>query len=770
MAVDFAAARLAVVADAALSARELSSLLVSVTDDYLRKIFAGATGEKPDGVALVAVGGYGRNELCPGSDLDLLLLHTDDRKTTKRVVEIAEKVWYPIWDAGVKLGHAVRTEAQALALAVDDLDTATALLSARHVAGDETLTKSLREHAKTAWKRRGVQWLGRLVEARDDRHSKAGDVAFLLEPDLKGGWGGLRDVQVIRWANSTGKLSTPPDEARLAEAYEVLFGARCELHRITGRPNDVLRLEDQDAVARVLGDANADVLMARISSAARTIAWLGDEVFDRVEVALGLAPEIPDGPVETGIVIRDRAVHLTADALVSRHPTIALRAGIVATRLGTRIDRASLERIATELPVLTGQWPADMADALVELLLEGHAAIPALEALDQVGALVKILPEWAPVRNRPQRNVYHRFTVDRHLFEAAAEAAKLADRVERKDLLVIGAWLHDIGKGYPGDHTEVGINLVHTIANRMGFNHADAAVLGDMVRFHLLLPDVATRRDLSDDATITAVATAIGSQSTLDLLDALTEADSKATGLTAWGNWKAELVRELIDKTSHVLGGGLPADLVATVPTQEHRRIMDRREFTVLGHGDTLTVVTVDRPGTFRRVAGVLALRGLDVLGADAYSDDTGMALSVFRVAVPPLGEPDWDRVVEDLTAALRGRLAVESRLDERVKTYAKRSKAKVGATASQAPKVVFDNDATPSATVLEVRCVDGIGVLYRIARALAEMMLDIRTAKVATLGHDIVDTFYVRDVDGNKILDEDTQREIERAIRHGLA
>ncbi len=770
MASELAAIRAAVIGNGDLAAAAMSAELVAATDNFLSDLFDNCVGDAPQGFALVAVGGYGRSELCPGSDLDLLLLHADDRKTVKRVAELAEKLWYPIWDSGIKLGHAVRTESQALALAAEDLDTATALLSARHVAGDELLTSSLRDRARTSWKRRGIHWLGELITARDARHTKAGDVAFLLEPDLKGGWGGLRDVQVIQWASATGKLASPPDVGRLVEAYDVLFAARCQLHVLSGRPNDVLRLEDQDGVAKVLGDANADVLMARISSAARTIAWLGDEVFDRVSFTLGLAVEIPDGPVSKGIVVRDRAVHLTADALVARDPGIAFRACVAAAQLGTRIDRASLERIATELPVLTGQWPDGVRESLVELLLQGHSAIAVLDSLDQVGALVKILPEWAPVRNKPQRNVYHRFTVDRHLCEAAAEAAELADRVERKDLLVIGAWLHDIGKGYPGDHTEVGINLVHTIANRMGFDHADAAVLGDMVRFHLLLPDVATRRDLSDDATITAVASAIGSQSTLDLLDALTEADSKATGLTAWGTWKAELVRELIDKTSHVLGGGLPQDLVASVPTSEHRRIMDRREFTVMGNDNTLTVVTVDRPGTFRRVAGVLALRGLDVLGADAYSDDTGMALSVFRVAMPTTGEPDWQRVIDDLTATLHGRLALESRLDERIQTYSRPPKTRVTTMSSAPPRVVFDNTATPAATVLEVRCGDRIGVLYRITRALAEMMLDIRTAKVATLGHEVVDTFYVRDIDGQKITDEATQREIERAIQHGLA
>src|SRR5262249_54977260 len=224
------------------------------------------------------------------------------------------------------------------------------------------------------------------------------------------------------------------------------------------------------------------------------------------------------------------------------------------------------------------------------------------------GLLEQVLPEWPAVRSKPQRNAYHRFTVDRHLIEAAANAAELVARTDRPDLLVLGALLHDIGKGFPGDHTTVGIDLLGTIGPRMGLPPGDVAVLQSMVRHHLLLPDIATRRDLDDPATITAVADAVGDQLTLGLLAALTEADSLATGPAAWGRWKADLVRELVRRTAHVLGGGSPEDVREDFPTDEHRALAAAGEQVLRGEGDRLTVVAHDRPGLFSRVTGVLAL------------------------------------------------------------------------------------------------------------------------------------------------------------------
>jgi [protein-PII] uridylyltransferase len=371
------------------------------------------------------------------------------------------------------------------------------------------------------------------------------------------------------------------------------------------------------------------------------------------------------------------------------------------------------------------------------------------------------------VRSRPQRNALHRFTVDRHLCEAAANAADLTTSVGRPDLLLVGTWLHDIGKGYKGDHTQVGMELVGKIGERMGYPPEDVALLVDMVRLHLLLPDVATRRDLTDQDVIQGVADQVGSLALLELLAALTEADSMATGPSAWGAWKAELVGELVRRTAHALRGGEPDELrdPEQFPGPEVRDLMADGRTVVRVEGAVLTVVAPDRPGLFSRVAGTLALKGVSVLGAEAGGAD-GIAASQFRIHTSGL-EVDWEEVATDVRRALDGRLAIEARLAQRARTARRQPSAMrlVGE-----PTVRVDNTASGRSTVVEVRAPDRLGVLYRITRAFADLDLDISSAKVATLGHEVFDAFYVRTRGGGKIEDREHIRELERAILHQLS
>ena len=413
-------------------------------------------------------------------------------------------------------------------------------------------------------------------------------------------------------------------------------------------------------------------------------------------------------------------------------------------------------------------WPDAARFLLSDLLLVGRPAIPVIEALDQLGLWHRLIPEWEPCRSKPQRNAYHRFTVDRHLCEAAAEAAELVDRVDRPDLLVLGALFHDIGKGYPGDHTEVGIELVDRITSRMGYPDDEVAVLTSMVRHHLLLPDVATRRDLDDGGTISSVAVQVGNVETLELLAALTEADSIATGPAAWGSWKAELVAELVGRTAHMLRGGSADELRkdAAFPTDQHRVLLSRRELVIQGENDTLTLVSPDRLGLFSRVAGALALNGVDIVHASVHSED-GMALEVLRVKSAFDSPLNWTRISTDIGRAVDGRLALRARLAERAEAYVGQRARSARPVASQ---VIFDNDASSSATVIEVSAPDGIGVLFRITQALMECDLDIVSAKIETLGAQVVDSFYVRDRTGGKVTEPEYLKEVERALLYALA
>ncbi len=713
----------------------------------------------PEGVALIAVGGYGRQEVSPASDLDIILVHAHDADYQT----FAEQMWYPIWDAGLKLGHRVDTVDGLLKIARTDLDTATALLSTRLLVGPDELGLELAVAAAEQWREQAVDNAVRLAERLDDAHQQNGEVAFVLSPDLKDGRGGLRDVQALEWARATGVLADDGIDSALADAYETLLRARVELHRLTGRAGDRLVLDYQDDVSAALGYDDADEMMAELAAAARSIAWVSDAVWFWVERSIEPHRRMTDvEELDDGIVIDGGLLTLSNDASTD-DVGIIFRVAHAAASRHAFIDRATLDRLAADVPTLPGPWTDEMRRSFTDVLRLGRPAIAVIEAFDQVGLMSKIIPEWEPCRSKPQRNAYHRFTVDRHLLEAAAEASAIAERVERRDLLVLGALLHDIGKGYPGDHTDVGVELIASIADRMGYDEHDREILVDMCRHHLLLPDVATRRDLDDDGTIGFVADHVGSVELLDLLACLTEADSIATGPAAWNASKAELLRTLVTRVRFVLEGGTPSELVGDrFPGAEERALMNAGGFAVRIDGSTITVVQKNRPGAFSRVSGVLALNGLDIMSASAHTEGS-IALSQFVVHHDQF---DRGRLKKQLRAGVLGKLALEARVGERRRTYAKsfkRSSAK-----PIIPSVSFDNETSAHATVIEVTCRDQIGLLYRISRALSEMRIGISTARIQTIGDVVVDTFYVKS-GGTKVSDADHLAETERAVLHAI-
>jgi [protein-PII] uridylyltransferase len=747
---------------------ELCRVWSDEVDRWLAELLDAAVAAEPiGGLALVACGGYGRRELSLQSDIDVVLLHSGRHDD---IGAVADRIWYPIWDEGLKLGHSVRTVKEALALAADDLDTATSLLDARHLAGDRSLTDQLAGKATLQWRKRAKRWLATMARRVRDRQAQAGEVAFLLEPDLKEGRGGLRDVQALRWAQAARTILWDTDGASLDGAYDRLLAVRVELHRRTGRPGDRLLLQEQDAVADSLGYRDADALMRAVAHAARTIAWTSDDSWARIESSLAgpLGRLRRERPLGGGLVLRDGEIHVAEATDVAGDPAIGLRAAAAAARHGTQLDRQTLARLRAESPPPSEPWSAGTREALVELLLAGPPAILLLEALDQQGLWERYFPEWPSVRSKPQRNAYHRFTVDRHLWEAAAQSAQLAGRVSRPDLLVLAGLLHDIGKGEPGDHVANGVHLVGRIAPRLGLDDRDAAVLVLLCRHHLLLPDVATRRDIDDPATIEAIVGELGgSREVLGLLAALTEADSLATGPAAWSEWKADLVRALVARADHVMVGGEAAEVAQEFPDERQRARLAAGEQAIVTEGDRLTVVAADRHGLFARVAGVLSLHGLDVLHA-AATTERGWALEVFRVESSFGPTFSWTKVVDDVERALAGRLAIRARLADRIRTYGSRRARSRGHEAVE-PEIRFDLGATPDATVVEVEAADALGVLYRITSALADLDLDITSAKVQTLGPRVVDTFYVRDGQGSKVTDAGVLTEIERALLHAL-
>ena len=785
-----------------------ASRRAEIVDGYLRDLF----GDAGPGVALVALGGYGRGMLSPGSDVDLLILH--DGSNAEDVAALAERLLYPLWDAGLRVGHAVRTPAECLDAAAQ-LDATTAMLDGRLLAGD-----------RSAWSRalanvlelvradpRGLA--SRLVDDRAARRERYGSVSSLLEPDVKEGTGGLRDAQTLGWLERA--VGSPLEEAgvvraaerrAVAEAEEVLVRVRSALHLEGGRGSDRLVLEQQAPIAAGMGFVDepglpaADGLMRSVFEHGRQLEHVVTSAFDRYLRGASPLPEIeptPEGILRAFVaVVRERGV-MPAAALDAMTPD-AVPAGV--------------------------PWTDAVRDAFLELLRSGRDAATALETLDRIGLFERYLPAWTDVRCRPQRDPYHRSSVDVHLLESLAGAAALLEEpgdeplaaeateaLHDPDALLLGALLHDVGKTGEGDHVAMGARVARQTLEHMGVAGPTADLALFLVSEHLLLSDTATRRDLEDEDLVQGVASAIGDPSRLGALTLLTIADAEATGPLAWTPWRAALVRELVgkvrrvlergdvepgtaerlarraDEIRHVLDGEDPVDVerflermpngyLVSVPSDRVAahfglvaRPMGALEVRTLASEGArpgtygLAVAAADRAGLLSMIAGALTLSGLSILTAQVFTTDDGVALDLFEVEgafESEVGEERWREVRGTLRRAIEGRLS----LDHRVRT----KRAHYPDPRGDLPvRVTVDDDASDFFTVVEVGAPDRLGLLFDVTRTLAELELDVHLAKVATYGARVVDVFYVRDALGRKIEEPARVAELEGALRARL-
>lgn len=783
----------------------------------------------PEGTALVALGGYGRGELAPRSDVDLLVLHAG-----AAVEEVAGRMFYPLWDAGFAVGHAVRTVEECLEVAAR-LDAACSMLDARLLAGDRSLFGELRERLGERLRSDGEEFLSRLRADSRRRRERYGSVSHLLEPDLKEGAGGLRDVQAVRWAaavalppapggrdepgrelvrlEAAGALRGAERQALLA-AEEYLTRLRSALHLETGRRGDRLQLENQVTVAAALGFEDepglpaVDGLMRGTFEHARRVEHVAAAVLDRLQSDGPQGPEVDES---RAVATPEDAMGLFADA--------AEASRMLSTR---ELDRAEAAVLPDPVP-----WSEAVRDTFLRILRTGPGAVQALDALDQTGLLTRFLPEWGPVRCRPQRDPYHRFTVDVHLMETLAGVGRLMEEggggdpvargavplIGNVDGLRLGALLHDIGKTGEGRHVPVGVEVAATALGRMAVVGRTRDLALFLVEHHLLLSDTATRRDLQDDDLVLGVAAKVQDPERLAALYLLTVADGLATGPHAWTPWRAALVRELVAKVQRVLERGemgteaaerlaaregeirealsredpraverflarMPRSYVLTVRADQGARHF-RLVVTPLGahevrthaapgrRPDTyaLTVVSPDRPGLLARIAGALSLAGLSILTAHAFTTEDGVAVDLFEV------EGAFEREVgEERWRRFRSTLrrAVEGRVSLEHRVHEKR--AFYPRPRADIPvRVTVDNDASDFFTVIEVSAPDRIGLLFDVTRTLYELGLDVHLAKVATYGERVVDVFYVRDTVGRKLDDPDHVAALDRTITQRL-
>ncbi|MFJ8538457.1 [protein-PII] uridylyltransferase [Streptomyces sp. NPDC093591] len=797
----YAAARLHLLTEGAQSGPPRRSALAELTDDWLTGLFAaGAEGLR--GVSLVAVGGYGRGELSPRSDLDLLLLH--DGSDSGAVAALADRIWYPVWDLGLALDHSVRTPAEARKTAGEDLKVQLGLLDARHIAGDLGLTAGLRTAVLADWRNQAPKRLPELQELSAERAERQGELQYLLEPDLKEARGGLRDATILR-AVAASWLADAPREG-LADARRRLLDARDALHLATGRATDRLALQEQDQVAAELGLLDADTLLRQVYEAARVISYASDVTWREVGRVLrsravrprlramlgGGKPTAERSPLAEGVVEQDGEVVLARAARPERDPVLPLRAAAAAAQAGLPLSLHAVRRMAAAVRPLPTPWPAEAREQLVTLLGSGRPTVEVWEALEAEGLITRFLPDWERVRCRPQRNAVHIWTVDRHLIETAVRASEFTRRVHRPDLLLVAALLHDIGKGWPGDHSVAGEIIVKDVAARIGFDRDDVTVLSTLVRHHLLLVETATRRDLEDPATVRAVAEAVGSQGTLELLHALTEADALATGPAAWSSWRGSLVADLVKRVAAVLAGDDLDEPEAAAPTAEQERLAIEAVATgspVLSlraqteppteeqpSGDPeplgveLLIAVPDQPGVLPAVAGVLVMHRLTVRTAELRALDLpdgveGTVLLLdWRVAAEYGSLPQAARLRADLVRALDGSLDIAGRLAERDAAYPRRR-----GVVPPAARVSVHPAASRLATVIEVRAQDAPGLLFRIGRALEDASVRVRSAHVSTLGANAVDAFYVTGPEGAPLPSEEAAsvaRKLEETLR----
>jgi len=731
------------------------------SDRLLSSLFTGLAG-----VALAAVGGYGRGELSPGSDLDILFLH-NGRADEKSLSDLVNKVLYPLWDKSFKVDHAVRTRTETKDAASDDLKVALGLLDIRLICGDADLVTAVQHDAIYEWRNRSRDRLAELHKSLKDRHERAGELAYLLEPDLKEARGGLRDITALRAVALSGAVTVSLEHISSAES--ILMNVREALHIVTGRDKDRLLFQEQDKVAELLNYTDADALMGAVSQAARSVDYLLESTWYRLDhrgkEGLGRFLKKPRArQVSPGIFIAHQEVSISENFDLHSDPAVGIRAAATAAQAGLPVSPSTMQRLMRSyldgVGVLPNPWPRTARENLITLIGAGFPMVRIWEGLDQEEILFHWLPEWRSVRSLPQRNVLHRHTVDRHMVETAVFAAALTRSVHRPDLLLFAALFHDLGKGTQEDHSKRGERLIEPLARRIGFSESDIATLKLLVKHHLLLSATATRRDLDDPATIASVIAVIPDLQTLELLHALSIADGQATGHAAWSNWKENLLSDLVARVT----SALTDNTVATQPefTDEQRALARTGKLRVRieerSPDFAVEIIAPDKPGLLSIVAGVLNLARFDVRSArtQTFEDSAIMKWIVTPNQYAPT--VDSDAIYKMISDALSDATELTERIEKRIADYASLPSIPV-----PSPIVETFLDAATDATIIEVRSHDRPALLFGIGDVITKCQIDIRSAIVTTLGAEAIDTLYVTEIGGGPLSAQRAQEVAQR-------
>ncbi|HEX2068930.1 MAG TPA: ACT domain-containing protein [Actinomycetota bacterium] len=784
----------------------------AIFDDLVRTL---AEPFEKDALAVAAVGGYGRGELTPGSDIDLMFLFRGRNSEAARAASTA--VLYPLWDAGFRVSHSVRTVADCRTEAGRRLDSLTALLSVRLLAGSAGLVVDAGEAARGIVRKAPGKFLGQVETSREERRGRFGSISRALEPDLKESVGGHRDIQVLSWiARTAGQSGHDVDDlealtsagflavnemSKARRALDMLLRTRTALHRVAGTSSNRLGAEHQHAVASLLGYGDEPNWEGR-DALIRDLCIVGRQVEVTTEAVLARAA--PSGRQQSA-----------RSFVFSRRPAFAgsvMEAFAEVAETGTALgpgEQLHIEEEGTRHDDVP--WSPEILSAFLRILRSGEAGSRALEVMDCLGVLQRFIPEWRLVRGRPQRDPYHRFPVDVHLLTTAAEAAQLvmapeeafemeaARLIEDADALLLGALLHDIGKVGKGSHVAGGSEIADRVLTRMGTSDRIRRDVLFLVREHLLLSDTATRRDLGDEDLVLHVAARVGDARRLAMLYLLTVADAASTGPAASTPWRMTLVRELVAKVNRAFERGLmdrgraerlvlaenrirdaltdarpddverflsavpPSYLMSVEPSDAaaHLKLIESRPGptelrTHLRPGRyagsaILAVSAADRVGLLASITGALALAGFSIHSARAFTTADGVALDIFEIR-----SAFEEEITEERWERLRSRMTRATDLRE-LESEVRSLRGHYRPVATDVPvEVRVDQEGSDFYTLVEVHGPDRMGLLFDLARTFSERGLDVHAAQVATYGPRVVDVFYVTDEAGQKVSDPD--------------
>ena len=742
------------------------------SDRFLHSLFndaLGKTGKSAKGLAIAAVGGYGRGELSPGSDLDIVILH-QGQFSQSALSDFVNELLYPLWD-NKSVDHSVRTRTETRDAAESDLKVALGLLDIRLVAGDADLVASVQSESLDSWRKQARSRLPELKKSLEQRHERAGELAYLLEPDVKEARGGLRDINALRAISLSGATNVPLE--RISWAESKLNDVRETLHQTSGRNKDRLLFQEQDAVARELGYIDADALMSDVARAARSVDYLLEftwhQLEQRAKDGFGRFLRKPRTDVvakNLNVSQKEVVIHPLTD--LHSDPMLGLRAAATAAQLGLPISLESYSLLSTALNegkgLLPNPWPREAREHLISLIGAGESMVPIFEALDQEEIIFHWIPEWRALRSLPQRNALHRHTVDRHMVETAVHAASLTRKVHRPDLLLFAALFHDIGKGETEDHSIRGERLIGPLAKRIGFPEEDIEVIKILVKHHLLLSATATRRDLDDPATIQSILAVIPDLTTLELLHALSIADGEATGSAGWSDWKAALVSDLVRRVKKAMSG---SSTIAAQPeiTPEQLKVAESGVLQVnleqRENGYSIEIISPDKPGLLSLVAGVINTSRLDVRSARTKSHGSSAVMKWIVTPEPHAPVVTAQNLRSEIEKAFNDASHIQDRLIARAQAY-----ASIPSIPVPDPVVEFYNDGATEATIIEVRSHDRPGLLFRIGAGITQSKVDIRSAIVTTLGAEAIDTLYVTELTGGPLSDERANEVASRLLQ----